>query len=95
MSYIKADDILPKEIIDMIQNYIDGEYLYIPRKADRRKAWGEKNDRKRETLIRNQEIYRNYLEGMTVESLSEKYFLAPKSIRKIIAVQREQRGSSI
>ena len=32
MSYKKAADVLPEELIDLIQNYVDGEYLYIPRK---------------------------------------------------------------
>lgn len=32
MKYIKAIDVLPQEIIEIIQNYVDGEYLYIPRK---------------------------------------------------------------
>ena len=28
MCYIKAEDIFPKEIIDLIQQYVDGEYIY-------------------------------------------------------------------
>ena len=32
MKYVKAIDVLPQEIIEIIQNYVDGEYLYIPRK---------------------------------------------------------------
>ena len=32
MSYIKAGDVLPKELVDKIQDYIDGEYIYVPRK---------------------------------------------------------------
>lgn len=32
MKYIKAQDVLPEEIVKIIQEYIDGEYLYIPRK---------------------------------------------------------------
>lgn len=47
MSYKKAADVLPEELIDLIQNYVDGEYLYIPRKEMNRKAWGENTDRKR------------------------------------------------
>lgn len=50
MSYIKAADVLPKEIIDLIQNYIDGEYIYIPRKECNRKAWGE-NTRSKEMVF--------------------------------------------
>ena len=37
MKYVKAIDVLPQEIIEIIQNYVDGEYLYIPRKNDNKK----------------------------------------------------------
>ena len=33
MSYIKADDVLPQNIIKIIQQYIDGENIYmLPRR---------------------------------------------------------------
>ena len=32
MSYIKADEVLPQNIIRLIQQYIDGENIYIPKK---------------------------------------------------------------
>ena len=40
MSYIKAEDILPEEVIELIQQYVDGESIYIPRKAGNRLSWG-------------------------------------------------------
>ena len=85
MSYVKAADVLPQALIDQIQRYIDGEYLYVPRKAENRKTWGERTRRKEETAARNREIYRRYTHGMTVTQLSETYYLAPKSVQKIIA----------
>ena len=63
----------------------DGEYLYIPRRAETRSAWGAANGRKAETLARNLEIYRRYREGTPVARLAEEYFLTPKSVSKIIA----------
>ena len=30
MKYVKAIDVLPQEIIEIIQNYVDGEYLLYP-----------------------------------------------------------------
>lgn len=36
MCYIKAKDVLPLEVIELIQQYVDGEYLYIPKKEERR-----------------------------------------------------------
>jgi Mor family transcriptional regulator len=85
MSYIKATDVLPEEIIEIIQNYIDGEYIYVPRKESNRKGWGEITKSKEMILIRNLEIYKKYKAGTTIGHLSEAYYLSPKSIQKIIA----------
>lgn len=30
MKYKKAQEVLPKHIIELLQEYVDGEYLYIP-----------------------------------------------------------------
>lgn len=46
MSYIKAIDVLPQDIIEIIQRYVDGEYIYILRKASQRRSWGEKTKNK-------------------------------------------------
>lgn len=40
MSYKKANNLLPAELIALIQNYVDGEYIYIPRRQDSKKSWG-------------------------------------------------------
>ena len=37
MSYIKAEQILPEELIRQIQEYADGVYIYIPRKPGTRR----------------------------------------------------------
>jgi len=85
MSYIKAADVLPKELLSKVQNHIDGEYIYIPRKESNKKAWGEKTNSKEEIAIRNLAIYKRYTEGASITSLSEVYYLSPKSLQKIIA----------
>ena len=40
MGYIRAEEILPVEVIELIQQYVDGETIYIPRKSAHRQAWG-------------------------------------------------------
>ncbi|ABX41836.1 CD3324 family protein [Lachnoclostridium phytofermentans] len=85
MSYIKATDVLPEEIIEIIQNYIDGEYIYVPRKENNRKGWGENTKSKDMIILRNLEIYEKYKKGAQIGHLSETYYLSPKSIQKIIA----------
>lgn len=36
MGYIRAEKILPQEIIELIQQYVDGENIYIPKKSGNR-----------------------------------------------------------
>ena len=58
MRYMKAADVLPPDLLAQVQAYIDGEYLYIPRRETSRKPWGAANGRKAETLARNQRSIR-------------------------------------
>lgn len=84
MSYIKAIDVLPEELLILIQNFVEGEYIYIPRKEENKKTWGESTNSKEETFARNLEIYEKYKSGVAIETLCEIYYLSPKSIQKII-----------
>lgn len=36
--YVNAKNILPSELVEEIQKYIDGSHIYIPQKS--RKSWG-------------------------------------------------------
>ena len=87
MSYVKAIDVLPNEILELIQNYIDGEYIYIPRKEDNKKSWGENTEYRKEMDKRNSMIYKEYKSGLKVKILAEKYFLSDKSIQRIVLQQ--------
>lgn len=84
MSYIKATDVLPEEILLLIQQYVDGEYLYIPRKENNKKTWGENTNSRKELSLRNSSIFSDYCTGLDIKSLSNKYFLSEKSIQRII-----------
>lgn len=85
MSYRKAQDVLPQELLIIIQDFIDGEYIYIPRKETLRKKWGEMTNTKEELAERNALIWNDFLQGIPMDNLSQKYYLAPKTIQKIIA----------
>ena len=89
MKYIKALDVLPEEIIKIIQEYIDGEYLYVPRKDENHKSWGENSGIKKNLKIRNNEIFQKYLKGFTINELAREYFLSDKSIRRIINEEKQ------
>ena len=83
MSYVKAEQFLPNEIIELIQEYVDGQSIYIPRK-NQRLQWGTRTNSRGELSNRNESIYQDFLEGVKTEELSEKYFLSIKSIQRII-----------
>lgn len=89
MGYIRAEEILPIEIIEQIQQYVDGENIYIPRKADKRQEWGTGTSIKQELQVRNQKIYEDYLAGMKATELAKKYYLSTKSIQRIIREMRK------
>ena len=84
MSYIKAEEILPEELIRQIQKYVDGVYIYIPRKPGNRHQWGQETDYKSELKIRNDSIRNDHASGVSVALLSRKYHLSEKSIRRIL-----------
>lgn len=84
MSYKKANQILPLEIIELIQQYVDGAYIYIPRKNEQRREWGKNTRIKQELKERNTMIYEDYRSGLKMSRLAEKYYLSEKSIQRII-----------
>jgi Mor family transcriptional regulator len=88
MRYCKAQNVLPEEIIKIIQEYVDGEYLYIPRKNGNEKAWGEKTGTRNSLKQRNAEIFNSYLGGASVIELANKYYLSEKSIRRILSQEK-------
>ena len=84
MSYVKADDVLPKNLLEEIQKYVDGQLIYIPRKNENSLSWGEKNGTKEKLAERNQKIVKRYYSGQTIAELSQVYYLSEKRIQGII-----------
>lgn len=91
MAYIKAQSVLPEELINLIQEYVDGEYLYIPRKIGKEKSWGEKNGTRKNLKLRDAEIFNKYADGATIIELTRAYYLSDKSIRRIINTEKSLR----
>lgn len=88
MKYKRAQDILPKHVLELLQEYVDGEYLYIPLKNNSKKSWGEKSGIKKELRERNREIFNNYQQGITIKELIGEYYLTESSIRRIIRTEK-------
>lgn len=89
MKYQNATLLLPKELLDSIQDYVQGGYLYIPVREENRKRWGERTCTRQFMRARNEAIAEAYRQGYSVKELACQYFLTEHSIRRII---REQVG---
>lgn len=88
MGYIRAEEILPIEILEQIQQYVDGANIYIPRKQENRQDWGTKTSYRSDLQKRNELIYKEYLEGRSISDLAKHYYLSEKSIQRIIRQEK-------
>jgi DNA-binding NarL/FixJ family response regulator len=84
MSHKRAKDVLPDELIAIIQRYVDGEYVYIPRKRGSERSWGEQSGARRTLDERNKEIRERFKSGWRKEQLADAYHLSVKSIERIV-----------
>lgn len=84
MSYVNANHVLPKDLVQEIQKYVDGKVLYIPCKKDNSLSWGEKNGTKAKLAQRNKEIVSRFYSGASIADLCKIYFLSEKRIQGII-----------
>ena len=51
-------------------------------KKENRKSWGEKTSIKEELKVRNENIFKDYESGISIKTLSIKYFLSEKKHSK-------------
>ncbi len=87
MSYIRAEDVLPKELIDTIQQYVSGKNIYIPSKE--KNGWGSQTNTRQYYKERNSEICTKHKKGVSIKTLSDAYSLSEKSIQRIIRTSSE------
>ncbi|MGG0664569.1 CD3324 family protein [Viridibacillus arvi] len=95
MSYKKVNNLLPAELVELIQTYVDGEYIYIPKREENKKSWGSGTATRRELALRNSNIYNDYLSGIDTTTLAEKYYLSSKSIQRIILKEKKANNKSM
>ena len=86
MSYIRADAILPRDLLEAIQHYVDGKLIYIP--CREKQEWGSETSSKEFFRERNERILREHLGGMSVKALALRFSLSEKSIQRILRMQR-------
>lgn len=91
MKYINAQHLLPESLLHSIQQYIQGNYLYIPIQQEHKKEWGERSGYKQMLKGRNAEILRAFQSGVPAQVLAEQYYLSERSIRRILTQERAGR----
>ena len=82
MSYVRAEAVLPQELIETIQQYVSGTNIYIPCKD--KKSWGSETNSPSYYKNRNGEICKKHSEGISVNVLADEYSLSVKSIQRIV-----------
>lgn len=88
MKYKNATKILPAEMIEQLQQYVQGEYLYIPIKD--REVHTNMTEYAIEIQKRDGHIYTKHLLGVNNMELAKKYVLSESSIRRIIIKERKR-----
>ena len=76
--------ILPKELLNELQRYVQGKSVYIPKSKDSRKKWGDATNSKAATSTRNGKIRSDFRGGSTIDELCGQYCLSQESIKKIV-----------
>lgn len=84
MDYIRATDVFPDRLLQEIQQYIQGELIYIPTRSSERRKWGENSGAANYYVVRNGNIRQSFREGVEIDQLSEQYGLSVESIKKIV-----------
>ncbi len=55
MKYKNAKSVLPKQLLEELQQYVHGEIIYVPGTSPHRLGWGEANGTKEKYDTRNTE----------------------------------------
>ncbi len=82
MSYIRAENVLPPELLEAIQQYVSGVSIYIPCKE--KKVWGSQTRTRHYYEARDREIRARHHQGASAGMLAEAYSLSEKSIQRIL-----------
>ena len=90
MRYIRADEILPPELLEAVQKYIDGQLIYIPSKE--KQEWGSVTASRKYYCERNREIFLEWKAGSSTEELSLRFSLSEKSVQRILRQQKAAEG---
>ncbi|TKC16849.1 CD3324 family protein [Robertmurraya kyonggiensis] len=82
MKYTNATKVLPEELLEEIQKYVQGETLYIPKQEYQK--WGTSSGGRRMLDRRNTSIRNSFRTGISIQQLAKDYHLSTETIKKIV-----------
>ena len=89
MIYKNGEVILPPDLLNELQKYVQGELIYVPKKGKQRAGWGETNGTRTIIEKRNNEIFHLCKTGISIQEIAQIYHLSEDSIRKIITKHKK------
>ena len=88
MRYVNAHEVLPEELLMEIQKYVQGDLIYIPKPEKERIQWGVLSGERQRLQKRNEQIKKQFQNGLALQALAEQYHLSIETIKKIIYRKR-------
>lgn len=95
MKYVNAHKVLPEDMIRKIQKYMNGGFLYIPRKEGEQMAWGEASGARSSLRERDALIFERYAHGAAAAEIAREFYLSEPSVRRIVAREKKLRSRSV
>lgn len=84
MKYTNAKKILPEKLIIEIQQYVQGETIYIPKQEKEYNSWGSLSGGRQWLDHRNAAIRLAFKNNSSIEQLAKEFFLSIETIKKIV-----------
>ncbi|MBP1950801.1 CD3324 family protein [Virgibacillus litoralis] len=83
MKYANANSVIPEELLVELQNYIQGEIIYIPKTKNNYEKWGTRSGGRKIIDDRNHDIRKDFKNGKPISQLAEEQYLSIETIKKI------------
>lgn len=83
MKYVNASKVLPEKLLLEIQQYVQGENLYIPKQETNYQKWGTVSGGKQLIDHRNSNIKASFNNGISIQQLAVEYCLSIETIKKL------------
>ncbi len=82
MGYQNASNVLPPELLRQVQQYVQGELIYIPSCGKRARS---RTAHRLELAERNRKIRAMRAEGISVARLAEMFYLSTQAVYSILS----------